>query len=141
MNTPPALHAFGTAIRDAVNGLLAANGCAGGDPAHYGLDVINFSSNGARFDLVLTLRSGRAYCCQEPGCHLAPFSRTFWEAIRETIEDRGLRQPPPMRLVHIHTAVEPGAVFHTHAESGLPPASPAFEAHRSPGWAEADATA
>lgn len=68
-----------------------------------------------------------------------PFYRRFWEAIRETIEDRGLRQPPPMRLVHVHTAVEPGAVFRTHAEFGLPPAAAVFEAHRSRGWAESDA--
>ena len=128
------------AIRDAVIDLLAANGCAGGDGCHYGLDVINLSANAARFDLVLTFRAGRRYCCPEPGCHLGPFYRPFWEAIRERIEDRGLRQPRPMRLVHIHTMIEPGAVFRTFAGMDLPPASPTFDAYRSAGWSEADAT-
>lgn len=128
------------AIRDAVVGLLARDGCAGGDPAYYGLDVINLSNNTVCFDLVLTFRSEHACCCQEPGRHLAPFYRKFWEAIRETIKDCGLRQPPPMRLVHVHTVVEPGAIFRTHTDMNLPSESPAFDVQRSAGWAEADAT-
>ena len=129
------------AIRDVVIDLLAANHCAKDDGSHYGLDVINLSANRARFDLVLTFKAGRAYCCQEAGCHLGPFYRGFWAAIRETTEDRGLRQPPPMRLVRIHTVVEPGAIFRTHAELGLPPETRTFDVYRSTGWSEADATA
>jgi hypothetical protein len=76
-------------------------------PPDYG--VIASLDNGA-IDLILTFRTGSAYCCYESGCHLALSEEARWEQLR-----RGLtasRTLLPDRLtIQLTVVVEAGALF------------------------------
>jgi hypothetical protein len=61
-------------------------------------------------NLVLTFRSGSAYCCYEYGCHLDLSASRQWEWLRQELSGRGLAVPSRLKL-QLEVVVEEGAIF------------------------------
>src|SRR5687768_6961128 len=66
-------------------------------------------------DVVLTFRSGSAYCCYEPGCHVDLLDGQRWDALRRALAAHGVAVPPRLEL-HLTCVVEEGAVFFDFAK-------------------------
>ncbi|MBI5865568.1 MAG: hypothetical protein HZB38_13880 [Planctomycetes bacterium] len=88
----------------------ARNLTANGDRTHYGFKVANVSDDLSTFDLVLTFKSGRRYCCLEWGCHVRIFEGEYWAAIRTELARRGLGANPKLTLRSLRCVVEDGAL-------------------------------
>lgn len=89
----------------------------------YGIDA---SLDGALLAITLTLKSGRLYCCGEPGCHLALSSAKRWTRLRTLFQESEVELPPQLEL-RLHFRVEPGALFLDLASPPAPPlTSPSF---------------
>jgi hypothetical protein len=46
----------------------------------------------------LTFPAGRAFCCFEPGCHLALHDGTRWGSLRDALSQGGCHPPDRLRL-------------------------------------------
>lgn len=102
------------------------------------LTVIAADEAGLRFEAELRLRAGPfAYCCDEPGCHVAASTQRWWRAFRSDLAEVSDRTPPPMTLI-LHTAVEPGTLLTALHQLGInPPTSQGSS--RTDTYAERDA--
>jgi hypothetical protein len=80
----------------------------GRQPPDYGVAA---TLEGSTLDMVLTFRSGAAYCCMEWGCHLGltPHGQR-WHALRRALAAHGVAAPPRLKL-QLTCVVEEGAVF------------------------------
>jgi hypothetical protein len=65
---------------------------------------------GSTLDVVLTFRSGSAYCCMEWGCHLALRDGKRWHELRWAFAAHGVVAPPRLDL-QLMGVIEEGAVF------------------------------
>jgi hypothetical protein len=65
---------------------------------------------GGVLDVVLTFRSGCAYCCCEWGCHLGLAEGKRWSGLRRRLAAAGVVAPPQLEL-RVVSVVEGGAVF------------------------------
>jgi hypothetical protein len=65
--------------------------------------------------VVLTFRSGTAYCCMEWGCHLPLFDERRWARARAVLVGQGISVPPRMRL-RLKCVVEEGALFFDYSK-------------------------
>lgn len=97
-------------VTSVLKGLLAAN--RGPDPEtrqspEYGVAA---SLEGDVLDVVLTFKTGRAYCCMEWGCHLALFDGTRWDNLHQALGDSGVVAPSRLRL-QLCCKIDEGAAF------------------------------
>jgi hypothetical protein len=79
-------------------------------PGYFGLEVSNVSSDGSEFDLALTFKAGVRYCCIEWGCHMALYSRGWFQAVKDRLKATGLTNLPAMAVRNLHVLVEKGAI-------------------------------
>ena len=84
----------------------------------YGICASSPSDGASQVDLVLTFKSGAAYCCAEPGCHLPTFNPRFWERLRAQFQDAGYTEPSFPMTLRITGIVEDGAILGAVAETG-----------------------
>lgn len=78
-------------------------------PPEYGVSA---RLDGEVIDLILTFRSGAAYCCHQPGCHLGLHPGQRWARLRRGLSDLGSAPGPGRRLtIRLTTLVEAGARF------------------------------
>jgi hypothetical protein len=82
-------------------------------PPDYGVSA---SLEEDTLDVVLTFRSGAAYCCYEPGCHLGLFDGKRWDVLHEALATHGIDAPSRLKL-RLTGVVEEGAVFFDFAKS------------------------
>jgi hypothetical protein len=61
-------------------------------------------------DLSMTFRSGSAYCCYEPGCHLNLYDGKRWGWLRRDLSALGIAPALPLEL-RLTVVVEAGAHF------------------------------
>jgi hypothetical protein len=86
-----------------------------GGPGYYGVEVDNLSSDGSKFDLDLTFKSGVRYCCVEYGCHIPlhgsgkSFADWFNE-VRERLSAAGFVNLPPITVKKLHVVAEKGVM-------------------------------
>jgi hypothetical protein len=71
---------------------------------------ISGSLDGHRMSVVLTFRTGAAYCCQEWGCHLALTDGKRWIGLRQALAEHGVAAPTQLELF-LSCVVEEGAMF------------------------------
>jgi hypothetical protein len=71
---------------------------------------VSASLEGNTLTMVLTFRSGAAYCCKEWGCHLALTDGKRWDGLRRALAAHRLAVPPRLEL-RLSCVVEEGAVF------------------------------
>ena len=57
-------------------------GYAFGSNPPYGLSVENVRGHGEAFELRLSFRAGRTYCCCEAICHTGVFTEKRWRQVR-----------------------------------------------------------
>ena len=67
------------------------------------------SLEGRVLDVVLTFRSGVAYCCFESGCHLALFDGQRWHGLRRVFTAQAVVAPQQLEL-HLSCVIEEGAL-------------------------------
>jgi hypothetical protein len=60
--------------------------------------------------MVLTFRSGAAYCCMEWGCHLVLTSGKRWHTLRRALAAHGVAAPSRL-VLRLTCVVQEGAVF------------------------------
>jgi hypothetical protein len=65
---------------------------------------------GSVLDVVLTFRTGSAYCCCQWGCHLELDDGERWDGLRRRLHAAGIESPPRMEL-RLTCEVESGALF------------------------------
>src|SRR5262245_60272453 len=68
------------------------------------------SLDGHTLSVVLTFRSGAAYCCYEFGCHLALTNGKRWIGLRQALAEHGMTVPPQLELC-LSFVIEDGAMF------------------------------
>jgi hypothetical protein len=96
-------------IRAAWIDLLRGNRGAEGHPEqHYALTVENVRGQGEEFELHLTFRAGRTYCCCEDLCHTGVFTERRWRKLRLALAAHGVEPQGPL-TVRIRTRLEAGA--------------------------------
>lgn len=61
-------------------------------------------------EVVLTFRTGRAYCCYDWGCHLDLTGGKRWTRLRGRLAAAGI-EPPPRLELRLDCVVEAGAEF------------------------------
>jgi hypothetical protein len=89
--------------------LLRQNRGAEGRPdLYYALSVENVRGGGEEFELSLTFRAGRTYCCCEDMCHTGVFTEKRWRQLRAALAVHGVEPCKPL-LVRICTRLEAGA--------------------------------
>src|SRR5262245_16838540 len=89
--------------------LLRQNRGAEGPPdQYYALSVENVRGCGEAFDLCITFRAGRTYCCGEGMCQTGAFTEKRWRQLRAALAVHGV-QPQEPRVVRLCTRVEAGA--------------------------------
>ena len=90
---------------------FAGNTAAKGSRTYYGVAVSNVRKSGTRvaFDLTLTFKKGKRYCCFEDGCHHWLFSKDGWQRVRALMRENGGVQPGPLRMATLFGRVEKGA--------------------------------
>jgi hypothetical protein len=71
---------------------------------------VSASLDASILDVVLTFRSGAAYCCMEPACHLALARGKGWEALRSALSALDVDLPVHLEL-RLVCVVEDGALF------------------------------
>jgi hypothetical protein len=99
-------------IRAAWIDLLLRNRGAEGHPdQYYPLRVENIQGHGATFELCLTFRAGRIYCCCEDMCHTGVFTEKRWRQLRAALAVHGVEPQKPL-VLRIYTRLEAGARLH-----------------------------
>jgi hypothetical protein len=84
-------------IRAAWIDLLRRNKGAEGRPdQYYALSVENIQGDGATFELCLTFRAGRAYCCCEDMCHTGAFTDERGRQVRAALAVPGVEPREPL---------------------------------------------
>jgi hypothetical protein len=68
-------------------------------------------------DMVLTFRSGAAYCCMEWADHLPMFLQRWWDRLRRALVAHGIT-PPPRLEVRLTCVIEEGALFFDLSKPG-----------------------
>jgi len=92
--------------------LLRQNRGAEGRPdQYYGLSVENVQGYGEEFELRVTFRAGRTYCCCEDICHTGVFTEERWRQLRSALAVHGVELHKPL-VVRIFTRLEAGARLH-----------------------------
>ena len=92
--------------------LLRRNRGAEGHPKrYYALNVENIRGQGEEFELHLTFRAGRTYCCCEDLCHTGVFTEQRWRELRLALAAHGVEPQEPL-VVRICTRLEAGARLH-----------------------------
>lgn len=76
-------------------------------PPNYGVAA---TLQGSSVEMILTFRSGAAYCCMEWGCHLRLIDGKRWHGLREALTAHGFSAPPRLKL-RLECLIEEGAVF------------------------------
>jgi len=110
---------FQARIRAAWIDLLRRNRGAEGRPdQYYALTVDNIRDHGEAFELCVTLRAGRAYCCCETMCHTGAFTEKRWRQLRAALTAHGVEPRAPL-VVRICTRLEAGTRLQ-HGKSGEP---------------------
>lgn len=66
--------------------------------------------DGNAIELLLTFRTGSAYCCGEWQCHFQLFPTRRWERLRQELSALGLVVAGPLAL-RVEVAIEEGALF------------------------------
>jgi hypothetical protein len=89
--------------------LLSGNLRAGGERDYYGVRVDEITPDGSEFDLTLTFKAGKRYCCPELGCHIGYSEVDWWRRLREVMRGLGLARTPPMTIRTLRVVVESGA--------------------------------
>lgn len=103
--------------------LLARNRGADERPQeYYSLSVGGVRERGAEFDLCITFRASRNYCCCEPLCHVGVFREERWRQLRAALAVYGVEPVKPM-IVRICAQLEAGARLH-YGSSRLPEPEP-----------------
>ena len=106
-------------IRAAWIDLLRRNRGAEGRPdQYYALRAENIQGQGEEFELHLTFRSGRTYCCCEDLCHTGVFTEQRWRELRLALAAHGVEPQAPL-VVRICTRLEAGARVH-YGKNGEP---------------------
>ncbi|MBR0875053.1 hypothetical protein JQ633_32170 [Bradyrhizobium tropiciagri] len=106
MDTQTAIQAR---IRAAWIDLLRRNKGAEGHPdQYYALNIENVRGHGEEFELHLTFRAGRVYCCCEEFCHTGVFTEQRWRLLRSALAAHGVEPQEPL-VVRICTRLEAGA--------------------------------
>ncbi|MGJ4952762.1 hypothetical protein [Bradyrhizobium sp. HKCCYLS20291] len=109
MNERETLRELHDGIRAAWIDLLRQNRGAEGRPDdYYALTIENVRGHGEQFDLCLTFRAGRVYCCCEDMCHTSLFTERRWQQLRAALAAHGVKSRKPL-VVRIHTRLEAGA--------------------------------
>lgn len=99
-------------IRAAWIDLLQKNRGADERPdEYYALSVENVRERGAEFDLCISFRAGRSYCCCEDLCHVGVFRAERWRQVRAALAVHGVEPVKPL-VVHICSRLEAGARLH-----------------------------
>jgi hypothetical protein len=99
--------------------LLQRNRGAEGFPGqYYALSIENVRGHGEEFELHLTFRAGRTYCCCEALCHIGVFYEDRWRQLRAALAVHGVEPRFPL-VVRICTRLEAGARFH-YGQPGRP---------------------
>ena len=89
--------------------LLRGNQGAEGRPdQYYAVSVENVRGHGEAFELCLTFRAGRTYCCCEDICHTGVFTAKRWRRVRAALAVHGVAPHKPL-VVRICTRLEAGA--------------------------------
>lgn len=70
------------------------------------------------FELHVTFRAGRTYCCCEALCHTGVFTEQRWRELRLALADHAVEPQEPL-VVRICTRLEAGARLH-YAKSDEP---------------------
>jgi hypothetical protein len=92
--------------------LLRRNRGADGRPdQYYALSVDNVRGQGEEFELRVTFRAGRTYCCCEDMCHMGVFTEKRWRQLRAALAVHGVEPHKPL-VVRICTRLEAGARLH-----------------------------
>lgn len=92
--------------------LLRRNRDAGGHPdQYYALNVQNIRGQGEEFELHVTFRAGRTYCCCEALCHIGVFTEQRWQELRLALAAHGVEPQGPL-TVRICNRLEAGARLH-----------------------------
>jgi hypothetical protein len=86
-------------------------GAQGSPEQHYALHVENIRGQGEEFDLHLTFRAGRTYCCCEELCHTGVFTEQRWRKLRLALAAHDVEPQEPL-VVRICTRLEAGARLH-----------------------------
>ncbi|NPU14121.1 hypothetical protein HL666_25465 [Bradyrhizobium sp. 83002] len=109
MNERETLRALQDGICAAWIDLLRQNRGAEGHPDdYYALTVENVRGHGEQFDLCLTFRTGRIYCCCEDMCHTGLLTKRRWQQLRAALAAHGVKSEKPL-IVRIRTRLEAGA--------------------------------
>jgi hypothetical protein len=82
-----------------------------GVPTSIALSVENIRGHGEEFELCLTFRAGRTYCCCEDMCHTGVFTEKRWRQLRAALAVHGVEPHKPL-VVRICTRLEAGARLH-----------------------------
>jgi hypothetical protein len=99
--------------------LLRQNRGAEGLPGeYYALSVENVRGQGEEFELCLTFRADRTYCCTQEMCHTGVFNEKRWRQLRAALAVHGVEPHKPL-VVRICTRLEAGARLH-YGESDEP---------------------
>jgi hypothetical protein len=99
-------------IRAAWIDLLRRNRGAEGDPEHYyALNIEHIRGKGEEFELHITFRACRTYCCCEALCHTGVFTERRWRKLRLALAAHGFEPLEPL-VVRICTRLEAGARLH-----------------------------
>lgn len=61
-------------------------------------------------DMVITFRSGSAYCCMEWGCHWTCYNGRRWEDLRKVLAAHDVAVPPKLEM-RLSCVIEEGAIF------------------------------
>jgi hypothetical protein len=106
MNKPTSIQAR---IRAAWIELLRKNrACEGRPDEYYALNSENIRGQGEEFELHLTFRAGRTYCCCEELCHTGVFTEQRWRKLRLALVTHGVEPQEPL-VVRICTRLVAGA--------------------------------
>lgn len=91
-------------------------------PPNYGIAA---SLDGNHLDVVLTFRTQAAYCCMEPGCHLALSNGKRRESLRRGLDTHDIVVPARLQL-RLLGVVEEGAMFFDLSSKQIGPGYYAF---------------
>src|SRR5262245_26836147 len=89
---------------------------------YYALSVKNVRERGAEFDLSISFRAGRSYCCCEALCHVGVFRAERWRQVRAALAVHGVEPVKPL-VVRICLRLEAGARLN-HGKRQLPEVEP-----------------
>jgi hypothetical protein len=93
-------------------------GAEGHPEQYYSLNVENILGQGEEFELHVTFRADRTYCCCEALCHTGVFTEQHWRELRLALAAHGVQPQEPL-VVRMCTRLEAGARLH-HGKSDEP---------------------